>query len=196
MSQAADQRSMGGRPRNNDLTDKVLVSAEQLFGVKGFSAVTMAEIAAAAGVGLDTIYRRWSSKQALLLEIVAGAVSTGVPIIDLGNVSDDLTEAVDGLIRFATSPAGRVLAAAIGEAAHDTALASQLAEAQARRRDLARTIVTRAVERHEVRPDTDPDLLLDLLSGIVWHRAFVSGHSFRKDDARSIVTAALVGFRR
>lgn len=185
-----------GRPRSAELTEKLLRTAAELFGDKGFGPVTMAEIAAAAGVGLDTIYRRWPSKQRLLLDIVSAGADDLVPIEDRGSLEADLVAAVAGLIRLAKSADGRVLAAAIGEAAHDPELAAQLAQAQGRRRERAMEMVRRAEQRGELQDGADADLLLDLLSGVIWQRSFVTGHTFAPDEPVRIVRSVLAGFVR
>lgn len=156
--------------------------------------MTMAEIAAAAGVGLDSIYRRWPAKQALLVDVVASAVAEEVTVPDTGSLAGDLEHLVSALIRAVNADLGPLLAAAIAEAAHDVALAQRLAEAQAGRRAATVVIVARAVERRDLRPDADPALLLDALAGVVWQRTWLTGQPLVPADATRLVAELLLGF--
>lgn len=186
--------STSGRPRSSDVTDRVLAAAEQLFGERGFGPVTMAEVAAQAGVGLDSIYRRWSSKQRLLMDVVARAASERIPVADRGSLEADLVAIVRSVVSFAEGSGGKVLAAAIGEAAHDNELAALLAAAQERRRHDSVPVIKRAIERGELHDGSDGDLLLDVVNGVVWQRVLVAGKGLRRDQPQRLVRALLQGF--
>lgn len=185
-----------GRPRSDDITLRVQSAARVAFAQRGITAVTMAEIASSAGVGLDSIYRRWSSKQSLLVDVVATAVADEVVVPDTGSLASDLERLMGSLIRAANADLGSLLAAAVAEARHDPELASRLADAQARRRQATTEVVERAVRRHELRPDVDPQILLDALAGIVWQRTWLAGTRMNPAQSASIVGALLDGFVR
>jgi AcrR family transcriptional regulator len=64
------QTSMLGRPRDPKAEQAILSAAAALIRQRGFTSVTTAEIAAKAGVGKQTIYRRWPSKFELALAVL------------------------------------------------------------------------------------------------------------------------------
>lgn len=57
-----------GRPLAADRTDAILTAANDLFDEVGYDQLTVQDIAARAGVGLATLYRRWPTKHALLID--------------------------------------------------------------------------------------------------------------------------------
>lgn len=183
-----------GRPRSDEVTHRVRIAARAVFAERGLASVTMAEIAASAGVGLDSIYRRWPAKQALLVDVVANVVAEEISVPDTGSLADDLQQLARGLIRAVNADLGPLLAAAVAEAAHDETLAGRLAEAQASRRAATTPIVQRALARGELHPDADGQLLLDALAGIVWQRTWLAGEPVSPDDAPRFVTELLAGF--
>jgi AcrR family transcriptional regulator len=154
----------------------------------------MAEIASAAGVGLDSIYRRWPAKPALLVDVVATAVAEEIAVPDEGSLARDLEHLLADLIRAANADLGRLLAVAIAEARHDPALAGQLAQAQARRRQATAVVVQRATERGELRAEADPQLLLDALAGVVWQRVWLAADPMSPVQAGGLVRGLLAGF--
>jgi AcrR family transcriptional regulator len=176
-----------GRRRSDAVTGKVMAAAREAFGTKGFTTVTMSDIASSAGVGLDSIYRRWSSKQALLVDLVAAAVVTDVQVPDTGRLTTDLEQLLTSLARAVDSDFGALLATAVAECAHEPELASRLAQAQVARRDMTLVVITRAIERGELPEDCDAHLLLDLLAGLVWQRAWLRRMPLTQAQARLAV---------
>lgn len=74
----------------------ILVAAEQLFAERGFHAVGMAELGAAAGVTGSAIYRHFVSKDEILASLFEEA---SVELVDrLRPPSTDLREELEGLV--------------------------------------------------------------------------------------------------
>lgn len=187
-------RSSPGRPRSDAVTDRVRAAARVAFAQQGFAAVTMADIAGSAGVGMDSIYRRWPSKQALLVDVVAAAVTHDVAVPDTGSIRTDLRELLTALARAVDADLGLLLTAAIAESVRDPQLAQQLATAQERRRAATVVVVDRAVARGELRSDAETDVLLDALAGLVWQRLWLSSTRLSKAEVIRVVDALLRGF--
>jgi AcrR family transcriptional regulator len=185
-----------GRPRSVAVTTRVQRAARRAFSARGFGNVTMADVAAEAGVGLDSIYRRWPSQQALLVDLVAEAVSTDVRVPDTGSLHEDLVELVRALARVADGELGRLLGTAIAEGLHDPLLARRLAEAQATRRRATVVVVDRAIQRGEVSRAVDAELLLDAAAGLVWQRVWIAHASLDDDQLHAAIAAIVRGFSR
>jgi len=184
-----------GRPRSGDVTERVVRAAREAFVAKGFAAVTMSEIAASAGVGLDSIYRRWPSKPALLVDLVAHAFTADVSVPDTGTVVEDLRVLMHALVRAVQSDLGGLLALAVAEAAQDADLAERLARAQDVRRQTTVVVVERAVARGELPPGSDGRLLLDTLAGLVWQRAWLTRAPLTDAELEATVAALVTGYR-
>jgi AcrR family transcriptional regulator len=183
-----------GRPRSDELTGRIRATARGLFADRGFAAVPMSEIAAACGVGLDSIYRRWPSKQALLLDVVSAAVGEEIAVPDTGTLLADLQQLTVTLASSMSGDLGRLLTAAITEASTDPGLAIQLTAAQARRRGATQVVVARAVDRGELSASADGQLLLDLIAGLVWQRIWLAGTGTTPTDLEDAVATLLTGF--
>ena len=82
--------------------------------------MSIEEVAARAGVGKTTIYRRWPSKGLLALDGFAASFGEQQPLPDTGALRTDLLAALHAWVRAVThTPMGRMLAGLIAEAQHD-----------------------------------------------------------------------------
>ncbi|MBA4784121.1 MAG: TetR/AcrR family transcriptional regulator [Rhizobiales bacterium] len=105
------EKPVRGRPRSTSADEAILNAARNLVMARGYDAVTTSEIASAAGVGKQTIYRRWPSKADLVLQSFVTLAAEEVVVEIEGNLSDRLhsflTKTSDALRR--TAPAVRSL---------------------------------------------------------------------------------------
>jgi AcrR family transcriptional regulator len=185
-----------GRPRSERARLAVLAAAAELLLDRGLAAVSMDEVATRAGVSKATIYRWWPSKETLALDALytewAAVQSSDV---DTGSLRGDLLALLIPWARAASSrPYGRVIAALVTEAQTDPAFAAQHRQRVVQpRRDEARAIFARAIERGEILPSTKTEVAIDLLYGPLYHR-LLHGHA-SLDDAfvKDIVDMALAG---
>ena len=85
----------------SDRRDKLIAAAERLVAERGFLAVRLEDIGAAAGVSGPAIYRHFPNKEALLVELLVG-ISTRLLAGARTVVADapDVASALDGLIEF------------------------------------------------------------------------------------------------
>ncbi len=97
-----------GRPRKPETDAAILDAALAMFGEVGYEGMTVEAVAARAGVGKATIYRRWSSKDDLVIAAIQ-EVLTSVEVPDLGDLRTTLVAMVRGAITFMkTSTAGLI----------------------------------------------------------------------------------------
>jgi AcrR family transcriptional regulator len=177
MSEASVPRR--GRPRDEKAREAILAAATDILPARGLDAASMDEIAERAGVSKATIYRWWPTKQALALDALYREWDTSGPAPrDTGSLRSDLLALIrPWLRRVRERPYGRVIAALITEAQTDPAFAQQYrGRFLEPRRERARPIIARAIERGELPPDTDVELALDLLYGPLYHR-LLQGHA-------------------
>jgi AcrR family transcriptional regulator len=155
----------------------ILEAADDLLVAEGYAGVTIEGIAARAGVAKQTIYRWWTSKAELLMDGLLDDAATDLPPIDTGSAPQDLRLHLARLAGFHTDdPAGRVLAALIGQAQHDSQVAQELRRRYLLpRRAADRLMLERGIERGEIAGEGDLDGLLDALEGPIYHRVLILG---------------------
>ena len=167
-----------GRPRSVEADRAILRATVDLLADEGYGGVTMEGVAAKAGVGKATVYRRWSSKSALVVDALAacreGAASSPP---DTGSAREDLLAFVRGFQdHLRTSDAGRVLPALVAELSRNPELAAALREGFVQpRRARVLDAVRRGVERGEVRAGVDEELIADAVVALLQHRFLVTG---------------------
>ena len=166
-----------GRPRSAEADRAILRAAVDLLADEGYGGVTMEGVAARAGVGKATVYRRWSSKSALVVDAISACRESGWQPPDTGSARDDLLAFVHGFMHhLRTSDAGRVMPALVTELARNAELAVAFREDFVQpRRSRVLEAVRRGVDRGEVRTDVDPELVADAVVALLLHRFLVTG---------------------
>ncbi len=160
----------------------------------GYGALTIGAVAARAGVGKDTIYRRWSGKPELVYEAVFTTADTAV-LPDTGTLEGDLTAVVGSLVEEFSAPAA---AAALPGLLADFAAVPEL-RATIRTRFLSpakerlTAVFDRAVQRGESAQDVPVDLVLDTLAGAVFFHLGIVGEEPDADLARRIAAMIVKG---
>jgi AcrR family transcriptional regulator len=187
-----------GRPRSEKARKAILDAAAELLLDRGLSAVSMDAVAERAGVSKATIYRWWPTKETLALDALYtewDAVRTSPR--DTDSLRGDLLALLRPWARLAGSrPYGRVIGALITKAQSDPEFAAEYRQHVIEpRRDQARAIFRRAIERGEIRADTKIEVALDLLYGALYHR-MLHGHAPLNDRfTKDVVDMALSGIR-
>jgi AcrR family transcriptional regulator len=184
-----------GRPRSEAARLAILKTTGQLLEEVGFDALTMEDVAQGAGVGKATIYRRWPTKGLLAFEAFGAQFLAQQPPPDTGTLRGDLLAALRGWIRTVNGTvAGRTLVGLIAEVQRDPALGDAWREGFVRPvRDQHRVLVARGVDRGELAPGTDPEVLLDLVFGSAYHRLLQSHLSLNDRFARAVIDTIISG---
>ena len=188
-----------GRPRSERARKAILDAASELLLARGLSAVSMDAVAERAGVSKATIYRWWPTKETLALDALYTEWAAARPHPrDTGSLRGDLLSLLRPWARLAGSrPYGRVVAALLTEAQTDPVFAAEYRERFVEpRRQQARDIFRRAIERGEIPADTKVEVALDLLYGPLYHR-LLHGHAPLNDRfVREVIDMVLDGVRR
>lgn len=175
------RRASAGPRRSQAAAEAILDAAEAVLGEAGYAGFTIEQVARRAGAGKPTIYRWWSGKPALLLEIYARqrADLTGT---DTGSLEGDLAAVLRCLFRFwRDTVAGQAFTALLIEAQQDQAALETLRAFVAERTYPLAELLARAARRGELAPDMDMGAALDLLGGYVWARLLT--RRLDEDDA-------------
>jgi AcrR family transcriptional regulator len=164
-SRTAEARPRG-RPRRASARPAIVEATLELLAERGFQAATIEAIAARAGVGRNTIYRRWSSKE----ELIADALHELTAELDV-HEGDDLygllLDWIQDFARVFSDPLfGRILPAVLGELQQNPDFAQVYSERVVRPRyDALLELLRQALARGELRRDADVEQIADLLAG-------------------------------
>ena len=191
-------KALGGRPRDELATDRILASALELAEESGFDALTTEGVAARAGVGKMTIYRRWPNVWAVVVDAILAEVTRVSPVVERATARESLTVSMKLVAKSFRGRHGRLFRPLIGRAQVDDMLRAAIDERWLTpRRELSRGIVRRGIERGELRPGLDPDVVIDALYGPLYHRLLLpyGGTEVRLGDAYidSLVDAVFGG---
>src|SRR5580704_4829884 len=158
--------------RKTGTQGRALAAAAQILRREGYSRLTMERIAEESGVAKTTLYRRWPTKAALCVELYLEVAGRELRDPDTGDIASDLRHIFNMVVRLQTrTVAGPAFIGLIAEAlSNPKSSASFLAEFAARRRELTRRVLKRAIHRGEIRAETDVDLVIDTLGGATTFR--------------------------
>jgi AcrR family transcriptional regulator len=166
-----------GRPRSEQARQEILETAYKLLRDKGFNAIGSHEIAQAAGVSSATLYRWWKSKEEILLDACFEHMRPVLAIPETGSALTRLRHYVLRAREFLVSEEGSVLARVLTGIYEDQRLRRMFLERYVdQRRQIQRGIIEDAITFGELKPTTDPELLIDLLSGPLFFR-WLQGHA-------------------
>ncbi|NUT48508.1 MAG: TetR/AcrR family transcriptional regulator [Saccharothrix sp.] len=180
-----------GRPRDTARDRALLDATLAVLNESGYSGLTTAAVAARAGVSTATLYRRWPSKEVLVVAAAAAYAQELSAPADTGTLEGDLRALLRDKAASLTGEEGRVMRSLIAEAAHNAPLAEALTNTivlPARRR--MEEIAQRAVDRGDIAPIEHTDLLGDLLIGPMMSRFFLTPLMPDEVDAASAAQTA------
>ncbi len=156
----------------------MLAAAGAILQREGYAGLTMEGVAAESGVAKTTLYRRWPTKAALCMELYLDVAGRELRDPDTGDVALDLKQIANTVVNLQRKTvAGPAFIGLIAEAqvSPDTRKAF-LAEFADRRREITRRVLRRAIERCQLRADTDVDLVIDVIGGATTFR-LLQGHA-------------------
>ncbi|MFF2861033.1 TetR/AcrR family transcriptional regulator [Streptomyces rubiginosohelvolus] len=186
---------MTARRSGPDLTEAILRTTLDLGQELGYAKLSIEAIAVRAGVGKHTIYRRWSSKGALLLDAVLSLGQSSLDYPDTGNVAADLRQQIYAAVDLlATPPLRPLFQALVGEAQHDPGLAAELNERfitpQA---DKTVARLESARDQGQLAPGFDLDLAMAILSGPLYFRLLITQEPLTHAYVDRILDALFLG---
>ncbi|MFE6227327.1 MULTISPECIES: TetR/AcrR family transcriptional regulator [unclassified Streptomyces] len=170
----------------------VLDATQAALAAGGFDSLNMDQIAAAAGVGKTTVYRRWGSPAGLVTDLLGDMAEQSLPAADTGTLAGDLRANAALVLRTLTDPRmGAVFRAVLAAAACDQECARALHGFYRTRLDEWAPVAERALARGELPAGTDPREVLRAVSAPLYYRFAVTQEEPVAADAERAVTAAL-----
>jgi AcrR family transcriptional regulator len=163
-----------GRPRSLESEHAILDATAKILHKEGYAGLTTDKVAALAKVSKATIYRRWPTKEHLVLAVL-DRVPQIVPV-DKGNLVAELCDLHDQGARMAErGPMKPLLPMLMGEGELNPQLREPMLMFHEKRRIPVRMALQRAIARGELPRDCDVELALDVLIGATMLRDYMLG---------------------
>lgn len=160
-----------GRPRSALAEHSILQAALQILSSEGYNALTTDRVAATARVSKSTIYRRWPTKEHLILAVF-GQIPMAAPE-EGANLEAELIALFGQFVRIMHgSPMKAVLPRLAAECVHNPELSSALILVNEQRRVPIRIVLNRAMRRGELAEGTDIELAIDVIQGAIAIRLY------------------------
>jgi AcrR family transcriptional regulator len=163
----------------------------------GYAALSLERIARRAGVNMTSLYRRWGSRERLVLEAMLEQVGRHVSVPDTGSLRDDLLAlAVTAAANSARPEVAAMARAVAAQAPHDPELAAANEAFWAERLALDAEIVERAIERGEIDAATEPTQVIESVLGPIHLRLLLTGRPVNRSFLERTVDTVVDGVRR
>lgn len=180
-----------GRPRSAEADRAILDATLEVFVELGLDGLTVEGVAARAGVGKGTIYRRYPSKIELVMAATHAVVAARSPAPDTGWVARDLRILARGLVEILRSEAGAAIAQMVADKRRNPDLAAAHRAFVEGRRKISFDAVRRGIDRGELRRDTDAAVVTDAIAGPLFYRQLVTGERIDRRFADRLVDEVL-----
>jgi AcrR family transcriptional regulator len=185
--------SHGGRPLDATRDDVLRESALELLAEIGYDRLTIDKIAAHAGAGKATIYRRWSGKAELIVDALMSQKGAIPRAPDTGTLRGDLSALIDQSDLDDGPLDSQVMIGLVSALPRDAELRevfrTQLIEPHTAQLTL---VFNRAVERGEIRPVVNMETIVSILPALVFHRLLVSATVPDRAFFESIIEGVLL----
>ena len=180
--------------RSQRARQAVLDATADLVAEVGVERTTIDEIASRSGVAKTTIYRHFSSKQALVVEAVHAC--THIPVVtDSGSLRDDLISCFSGTTKASyDGRLGDMMLSLMDAAQRDPELGRLVRAQTDQRRRFATEVIERAVSRGDLPADVDVDLLVTLVAGPLIYTKLVRRQRVTDELVAAVVDSVLSRF--
>lgn len=186
-----------GRPRSADADRAIIDATLDLLIEAGVAALAVEQVAARAGVGKATIYRRWPNKEALILDALS-ALDEPLPELPGTSVRDDLVVIAQVMGRRNGPLTSRLYAWMVAEGSRNPEIARTYKNlVLERRRESVREVIRRGIRTGELRRDLDVETLLLLVVApmLVYTMHWHQGEEAPPGLAARLIDATLDGVR-
>jgi AcrR family transcriptional regulator len=175
----------------------VLIATVQELAAVGYSELSLEGVARRAGVHKTTLYRRWGTREALILEVMRERTSQVVMVPDTGSLREDLLQLALAAVANASNPLiEAVIRATVSELRRNAVIAEASQRFWAERMRLDSEIVKRAIARREVPADVDPRLVIEAVLGPLHLQILIAGSTPEENVIEMVVDLVLDGVTR
>lgn len=181
-----------GRPRDPERDTAILDAALELLVTDGYDLLTIERVATAAGASKATVYRRWDSKHALVLDALL-AIKPALDDVDTGSLAGDIERLTSFACTSAASRIDHVMQAIASAMPREPALLEMFRDrfTMPRIRVIAAAL-ERARDRGELGEHIDIPLVAGLVPSLMLQHLLMTGRSGGRELAERIVDGALL----
>lgn len=181
-----------GRPRSTASEEALLKATLAVLREEGYAGLTLDKVAARAHASKTTIYRRWPTKEHLLLTTFTSMPFQGVP--DRGSLVEEMLELQQQILRGNRSRSYHGTFGLIaGICAQFPELGLQFRPVMLRQRAPVEDVVRRAIARGELPPGTDVGFAVEQLMGPFFTKAVYDWGDFDPAVLRRSIRTSLAG---
>jgi AcrR family transcriptional regulator len=192
---SAPRRRPGGRSAR--VRAATIAATLTELAENGYPALTLERVARRAGVNKTTLYRRWGTREDLVLEAMLERAGEHISIPDTGSLYEDLLELARTAAANAASPEVAAMARAVAASSpHDDRLAAANRRFWTERLHMDAAIVERAIERGEVKAGIEPKQVIEAVLGPIHLRLLLSGERVNRPFLEGIVELVVGGVAR
>lgn len=189
--------SRGGRPRDPSRDGAIRTAILRLLAEAGYGALTIDAVAAKAGVGKATIYRRWRTKEDLVLDTISDLHQGEALPPDTGSLEGDLRSLLHSLTAMITGETGSATLSLLSTMPHHPALAHAFREGPlAVWRDAFAVVWARAEQRGEVRAGMAGSTLAETTTALLVQRWLLTGHRVDNPYADEVLETVVLPLLR
>jgi AcrR family transcriptional regulator len=174
----------------------VLDATLDVLRADGLDRLTVGAVATRAGVHETSIYRRWGTRENLMIDALLGYAEQELPVPDTGSVRGDLRTFATSVAAYLVTPLGTALLRARASTGVDPAVDDARARYWQTRYELASAIVLRAINRGELPDGTDHSLVLELLVAPMHFKVLLTQEPLEPALPGRLVDAILDGVGR
>jgi AcrR family transcriptional regulator len=166
----------GAAVLRGEITTAIRIAVMQELAEVGYGRFSIEAVARRAGVAKTAVYRRWSSKLDMVLEMVSEVAGQRMALPDTGSLRGDLEVLLRVTARALRHPlASQIIPDLLAEAARNPQIAETLQNAlRVNQRDVGVLLIDRAIARGELPVDADPDIAVDLIVGPLYWRLAIA----------------------
>jgi len=185
--------SRGGRPRDPSRDGVIRAAILRLLADVGYGALTMDAVASEAGVGKATIYRRWRTKQDLVVDTISELNRAEANTPDTGSVESDLRSMMHQMVGIISGPTGAATLSLLSTIPHQPALAAAFRDGPlAIWRHAFEQIWAHAEQRGEVRPGLAGSIVAESTSALMVQRWLLTGEPVDEAYADEVLAAVVM----
>lgn len=183
------------RRRGEELDTAIRTAVLGLLAEHGPAGVTMEAVAAAAQTSKPVLYRRWPDAATLLRDTLLRIATTAIPHDDTGSYREDMLSVLRGWAALFTGADAPVLRAAVAATAQDPELSEAFRNDVIgwRKKEMA-ALLSRGIERGDVRADVPVEIARELGQSVLWHRLLITGDPITDELVVQLVDEVLVPF--
>jgi AcrR family transcriptional regulator len=186
------------RKRGAELEDAIKNACVAELADLGYGSLTIESVASRAQTGKASIYRRWPTKQQLVMDSVACLI-TGPLMRLIADPEDDvstrdaLLDVLDQVSTMLTGAHADAMRSVLGESLRDQTFSGTVEcdFFEPRKRALI-SLLERGVERGEVRPDAVDDVIVDMIAGTLIHRVLIRRQEATREDLEHLVDGFVI----